>query len=65
MIVWHGPGQVKASIPRESRPSAGEKIVDLHEIDFMASLLRFEHQNKGGIFVDTYLFNRVHNDPDL
>jgi hypothetical protein len=63
--VWHGPGQVKASIPRERRPPPGEKIVDLREIDFMASLLRFKHQDKGCVFVDVYFFNRVHDDPNF
>src|SRR5918993_737652 len=54
---------MNASMPGKGRSSTGEKIIDLHEINFVASLLRFEHQDKCGVFFDVDRFNWVHNDP--
>jgi 7,8-dihydro-6-hydroxymethylpterin-pyrophosphokinase len=48
-----------------SQPAANEKIVYLHEIEFMAALLRLEHQHEGRVFIDIDLFHGVHHNPDL
>ncbi len=50
--------------PMGSAAAQGQ-LVDLHEIDFVPALLRFQHQDKGRVLVDVDFVDRVHDDADF
>ena len=45
--------------------AANVQIIELHKIDFMATPLRFEHQNERRVLIDMDLIDGVHHDPDF
>src|SRR5262245_45733595 len=48
---------------RGSAPNV--QIIELDKIDFMASALRFEHQNERRVFIDMDFIDGVHHDSDF
>src|SRR5713226_1585464 len=65
LMVRVRPGNGHAmKTPFRYRAADGE-IIELRNIDFVASPLGFEHQDKGRVFADVDLFDEVHDDPYL
>ncbi len=63
-IMWIGAREIQSPITAMRSPAAQEHVVDSHEKDFMAALLRLQHQDESRVLVDVDLLDGVHDDAD-